>query len=122
MLDNLFSYRPKKLYGIFCILIVGATCMQDTFARATHSRATIGYLVYNGATTTILFLNQFRPALKKSVKIGVIGDLLFHRENQIQALSQRSYKSIWNSIQGHFGNFDVLYANYEGLSANVVSA
>ena len=96
MLDNLISCRPKKLYGIFSMLIIGAT-------------------------TTILFLNQYRPALKKSVKIGVIGDLLFHRENQIQAFSQRSYKSIWNSIQGHFGNFDILYANYEGLSANVIS-
>ena len=41
----------------------GQVCMQDTFARATHSglgqarRATIGYLVYKGQVFFLLEIN-----------------------------------------------------------------
>ena len=56
---------------------------------------------------------------KDYITIGVVGDLLFHKRNQIQAFSRGSYKSIWEGVTHHFGKFDILLANYEGLSAKV---
>ena len=78
----------------------------------------------SGLAVIIFFLFHFQTKLvqqKKSViKIGVIGDLLFHKENQIQAFSKGSYKAIWNDVAHHFQEFDIVFANYEGLSANVM--
>ena len=56
MIDRLTNYAARFLYNISyrCARAwPGDLCMQDTFARATHSagqarRATIGYIVYNG--------------------------------------------------------------------------
>ena len=77
-----------------------------------------------GFVVGITFLFYFQPYLvqhrKSVITIGVIGDILFHKENQIQAFSKGSYSSIWNHVAHHFQQFDIVFANYEGVSANVI--
>ena len=71
----------------------------------------------------ILLVLQFKQGQATNIdviKIGAIGDVLFHKENQQQAFSRGSYKSIWKDVVNHFREFDILYANFEGVSANVI--
>ena len=66
---------------------------------------------------------QFKPGHVVNldvIKIGAIGDVLLHKENQQQAFSRGNYKAIWKDVVHHFREFDILYANFEGVSANVI--
>ena len=69
---------------------------------------------------TIGFKRPCAPG--RRITIAAVGDLLFHRQLEMQALTPTgSYRDFWKPVAGVVANADLTYGNFEGTAAEGIT-